>query len=104
MSLEAMEALTAAEETVRRMRADAAVEAKQKLTAAREKGEQMVSEAMQKAKNEISELSRQSDEKAKADAVTLVGNNENRKAAMRARAESKAEKAAAFIVERIVNS
>lgn len=104
MSLEAIQALTAAEETVRSMRADAAAEAKQKLAAARERGEQLVADAVKKAKAEMSELSRQADEKAKADAVALVGNNENRKAAMRVRAESKAEKAAAFIVERIVNS
>ena len=104
MSLEAMETLAAAEEQVRRMRADAAAAAKQSIAEARESGEQLIAEAIRKSAEEIGELARQSDEKAKAEALDLAGNNENRKAAMRAKAEAKAEQAVALIVERIVNS
>ena len=103
MSLEAMETLAAAEETVRRMLADAAAEAKQRLSDARSEGEQMVADAQKRADDELAELGRQADAKAKADVLELAGNNENRKAALRARAEARTDKAAAFIVERIVN-
>ena len=104
MSLEAMETLAAAEEQVRRMRADAAAAAKQRVADAREAGEQMIADAIKKSSEEVAELARQSDEKAKADAVELAGSNENRKAVLRAKAESRAEQAVSLIVERIVNS
>ena len=42
-------------------------------------------------------------EKAKQDAIELASDTENRKAAMRARADARMEKAAALIVERVVN-
>ena len=104
VSLEAMETLAASEEKVRRLRADAAAAAKQRIAEARESGERLIEEAIRKSAEEIRELDRQSDEKAKAEALELVGSNENRKAVMRARAESRAEQAVALIVERIVNS
>ena len=104
MSREAMETLAASEELVRRMRADAAAAAKQSIADARENGEKLIAEAVRKSAEEIAELSRQSDEKAKANAMELAGSNENRKAVMRAKAESKAQQAVDLIVERIVNS
>ena len=103
MSREAMETLAASEERVRRMRADAAAAAKQSIADARENGERLIAEAIQRSAEEISVLAKQADEKAKADALDLAGNNENRKAVMRAKAESKADQAVALIVERIVN-
>ncbi len=104
MSREAMETLAASEEQVRRMRADAAAAAKQSIADARENGEKLIAEAVRKSTEEIAELSRKSDEKAKADALELAGSNENRKAVMRAKAESKAQQAIDLSVERIVNS
>ena len=104
MSLEAMETLAASEELVRRMRADAAAAAKQSIADARESGEKRIAEAISKAAEEIEALARQSDEKAKADALELAGSNENRKAVMRAKAESRADQAVSLIVERIVSS
>ena len=104
MSREAMETLAASEELVRRMRADAVAAAKQSIADARENGEKLIAEAVRKSAEEIAELSRKSDEKAKADALELAGSNENRKAVMRAKAESKAQQAIDLIVERIVNS
>ncbi len=104
MSLEAMEMLAASEERVRRMRADAAAAAKQSIADAREAGEKLVAEAISKSAEEVDALARQSDEKAKADALELAGSNENRKAVMRAKAESRAGQAVGLIVERIVNS
>ena len=103
MSREAMETLAASEERVRRMRADAAAAAKQSIADARENGERLIAEAIRKSAEEIGELTRQADEKAKADAMELAGNNENRKAVLRAKAESRAGQAVDLIVERIVN-
>ena len=104
MSREAMETLAASEEQVRRMRADAAAAAKQRIADARESGEKLIAEAIKRSAEEIDALARQSDEKAKAEAMELAGNNENRKAVLRAKAESRAEQAVSLIVERIVNS
>ena len=104
MSREAMETLAASEEQVRRMRADAAAAAKQSIAEARENGEKLIAEAIKKSAEEIGELARQSDEKAKAAALELAGSNENRKAVMRTKAESRAKQAVDLIVERIVNS
>ena len=98
-----METLAAAEETVRRMLADAAAASKQSIANARNEGEQILADALKSAESELAERNRQADAKAKADVLELAGNNENRKAALRARAEARADKAAAFIVERIVN-
>lgn len=103
MPFEAMESLTAAEEQVRKMRADAAVGAKQRIAEAKENGEKTVAEAVRKAQSEIAEMKRLAEEKAKSDALALAESNENRKAAMKAKAESHADKAVEFIVERIVN-
>ena len=104
VSFEAMETLAAAEETVRRMLADASAEAKQRIADARSAGERTVADALKNAENELAELNRQADAKAKADVLELAGSNENRKAALQARADARADQAAAFIVERIVNS
>ena len=104
MSREAMETLAASEELVRRMRADAAAAAKQSVADARADGEKRIAEAIRKASEEVSQLAKQADEKAKADAMSLADNNENRKAVMRAKAESRAKQAVDLIVERIVNS
>ena len=104
MSLEAMETLAASEEKVRRMRADAAAAAKQSIADARAEGEQRIADAIKKSAEEIEALARQSDEKARADALELAGSNENRKAVLRAKAESRADQAVSLIVERIVNS
>lgn len=59
--------------------------------------------ARKKAESEVRELRAKSDEKAKQDAVALASDTENRKAAMRARADARMDKAAALIVERVVN-
>ena len=83
MSFEAITAINEAEEKARQMKADALAGAK--------------------AAAEVRELRAKSDEKAKQDAIELASDTENRKAAMRARADARMEKAAALIVERVVN-
>ena len=57
----------------------------------------------QKGRVELAELRAKSDEKAREDARQLASDTENKKAAMRARADARLGKAAALIVERVVN-
>lgn len=104
MSSEAIETLAAAEETVKRMMSDAMAASKQSIADARSAGEKAVEEALKRAEEELAVQNKQAEANAKEDVLALAGNNENRKAALRARADTRAEKAAAFIVERIVNS
>ena len=71
--------------------------------AAQAEGRTAMEAAEKKAAAELAELRSKSDEKAKEDALELASDTENRKAAMRARADARLEKAAALIVERVVN-
>ena len=57
-----------------------------------------------KAAEELAELSRQVDDKARAQAEAYAAELENKKAALRAKAGGKLDQAAALVVERIVNS
>lgn len=103
MPFEAMEDLMATEEQVRKMRADAAAAAKQSIADARASGEKSVLDAARRAEDEIAQLRRKSEDDAKAKARDMADSNENRKAVMLNRAQANADKAAQFIVERIVN-
>lgn len=104
MSHEAIAAITGTEEKVRQMKADALAEAKRSVAQAQSLGEEAIASAIRKADAEIAELMKKAEEKATADASELAQSNENRKAAMRARADVRLDKAAELIVERIVNS
>ena len=103
MSLEAIAAITEAEENAKRMRAEAAAAAKAAEAAARAEGAAAMDAAAKKAAGELAELRAKSDEKSREDARQLASGTENRKAAMRARADARMGKAAALIVERVVN-
>ena len=80
--------------------AQAEAEAKELIFGAELKARQMSAEA----DSELAELRKQADAKAMTEAGELSTETENRKAALRARAEARLEKAAALVVERIVNS
>lgn len=104
MSLEAIKTISEAEETVRRRKAEAQQEARRAIAAAQAAADAALADARAKAADELQGLVKTADEKARADALELAGNTENRKAAMRVHAESRLDEAARFIVERIVNS
>ena len=104
MSLEAIAAITGTEEKVRQMKAEAAAEAKRSIAQAQASGEEAIASAIKKADAEIAELMKKAEEKAKADASGLAQSSENKKAAMRAKADARLDKAAELIVERIVNN
>ena len=104
MSHEAIAAITGTEEKVRQMKADALAEAKRSVAQAQALGEDAIASAIKKADAEIAELMKKAEDKATADASGLAQSTENKKAAMRAKADVRLDKAAELIVERIVNS
>lgn len=104
MSLEAIKLISEAEETARQRKAEAQAEAKREIAQAEAAVAEAMDAARAKAAEELKGLSRKADDKSKADAMELAENTENRKAALRVRAESRLDKAAGLIVERIVNS
>ena len=104
MSLEAITAVEKAETEAARVKAEAAVEAKRIVAAAETAGREAIEAARRKAEEERKLLNTQAAEKAAAALAALQGSMDNEKAALRARAESRLDKAAEIIVERIVNS
>ncbi len=104
MSLEAIETISKAEENAKKRKAEAALEAKRSVTAAETAGKAAMEAARKKAVEELATLNAKADGKAKADAMELASNTENKKASLRVRAESRLAQAADLIVERIVSS
>lgn len=103
MSFEAITGIVGAETQAKAAVAGAEARAKQMLTDAQSAGKASVEAACAKAEIELAELRRKAGEKARDQAGAFSGELENRKAALRAKAEARLEKAAALVVERIVN-
>lgn len=104
MSLDAIKTVGQAEENARRIRQDAIAAAKRAIAEAEAAGEESIKAAEKRAEEELRELRRKSDEKATEDAGELARSTENKKAALRVKAEAKLDSAAMLVVERIVNS
>ena len=104
MSFEAISSITQAEAEARAMVAGAEQRARQLAADAENAGKLAVDAAAAKAAEELAELSRQVDDKARAQAEAYAAELENKKAALRAKAGGKLDQAAALVVERIVNS
>ncbi len=104
MSFEAITSIADAEANAKAAVAAAELKSKQMLADAETAGKAAIEAAAVKAEEELTELRRKADEKAKTDAGGLSGELENKKAALRAKAEANLEKAAALVVERIVNN
>ena len=103
MSLEAIDAIAAAEENAKKQKQEAANAAKKQIADAEAKGRQLIEEAKLKAQQELGEEALKNKEKANSEAVELAHNTENRKAAMLVKADGRAEQAINLVVERIVN-
>lgn len=103
MSFEAIDNITAAEENARKIVADAEAAAKQLIAEAEIGGKASVQSAVKKAEQELIELKQKTEAKAAADVDDIKSANENKKAVLKAKAESRMEQAAALVVERIVN-
>lgn len=104
MSFEAIDKITEAEAQAKKLVADAEARAKQLVEDAENRGKAAVTAAGEKADRELAELKKQADGRAVSEANSLSGDVENKKAALRARAESRIDRAAELVVERIVNS
>ena len=104
MSFEAISNIAQAEAQAKNAVAGAEARAKQLAADAESAGKLAVEATVQKAEAELTELGRQVDEKAQAQAESLAAELENQKAVLRAKAEGKLDAAAALVVERIVNS
>ena len=104
MSFEAITSITEAEALAKTAVVQAEAKARQMIADAEAAGKAAVEAAAAKAESELVELRRQSDEKAVKAANELSHELENKKAALRAKAEAKLDQAAKLVVERIVNS
>lgn len=104
MSLEAIKVISEAEEKAKTAKAEASALSKKLIAEAEEKGKIAVENAKKKAEEEIRELKSKAGEKAKAEALELARNTENRKATMLVKAKSREDKAVELVIERIVNS
>lgn len=104
MYLESLVSVTQTEEKIKQAKIDAALAAKKRIADTTAEGETLITDAVKKADGELRELNRNADEKVRSSIKELAASNENKKAMMAAKAESRMDKAAGFIVERIVNS
>ncbi len=104
MSLEAIKAISEAEENARIAKASATALSKKLIAEAEESGKLAVEDAKKKAEEEIRDLKRKAGEKATEEAQNLSRTTENRKASMQVRANSRTDKAVSLVIERIVNS
>ena len=101
--IDAIKSISAAEEDARQAKAAAVLSARAAVEAAEKAGKEAVASSVDRAETEIARLKRAADQQAADKAIELASTTANRQAALRARAEGRLEKAAQFIVERIVN-
>lgn len=104
MSFKAIADVTTAEAAAKTIVANAEAKARQMLVDAENAGKAAVEAAYVKAESELSELRSRAKEKAVGDAEGLSKELESKKNSLKAYAESRLEKAADLVVERIVKS
>lgn len=103
MAFEEIAGIAAAEAEAKRIVAEAAAEAKRILAEAEDAGKAEVEEASGKARTEILEMKNAAQTQAEAAARDIYSAAENKKAVLRAKAESQCAKAVKLVAERIVN-
>lgn len=104
MSFESINSVRAAEDKAKKIVAEAEAEARRMLADTEEKGALDRSEAEDKARRELGELDLKTEVLAREAIEEIQSAAETKKAVLKAKAESRMEKAAALIVERIVNA
>ena len=102
MSLDAIKAVTAAEEKARRDKADAQQKSKALIAAAKADGKVMTDNSRAKAEAEVEALMKNAESRALTYAEELRDNTLNKCAAMRAKAETRLDSAAALIARKVV--
>ena len=103
MSLEAVKTISDAEKKAELAKAEAATRCKQRLAQAEAEAGKALEEARQRAKAEAEQVRLAEEEKLEEDLRAIVDNTQNKKAAIRGRAENRLDEAAALIAGRIVN-
>ena len=104
MSFEAINSVVQAENEAKAAVAAAEQKARQMVSDAQAAGKAAVEAAGDKADSALAELRRRADEQAMEKASELQRDVENKKAALRARAEVRLDRAASLVVERIVKN
>jgi len=104
MSQEAIQTVENAQETARQRRQEAVAAAKQAVEDAVLAGEARVRAAVEKAEAECADMMREAETGAVKAVQDMASNTENKKAAIRARAEKAMDRAVDLITERIVSA
>lgn len=103
MSFDAITGIAQAEDAAKVAVSYAGAQAEQLIADTEKAGRETVRAALEKAEGELKKLSEQSELRSAETAGKLSGKMENKKAVLQAAAESRMDKAAMLIVERIVN-
>ncbi|MDR0905344.1 MAG: hypothetical protein LBN00_04085 [Oscillospiraceae bacterium] len=103
MSLNAIKNITEAEETAKSAKADALAEVKRLIEQTEAAGREAIAAALSSAEEGNLNMMREIDVKAGEYSSELESHTDNKRAAMRARAEARFGEAARIIVERIVS-
>ena len=104
MSFEAITAISRAEADAKAAVSEAEAFAKRSLAEAEEAGRKLVEAAGVKANHELAEQKLLAEKEAMEKADELLAQTDEQKAALKAKAEMRLTKAAAVVMERIVNS
>ena len=103
MSLSAIEIICQAEEKALKLKADAVADAKRAVETTKEEGKAALDRLESKILEELKEKNEQAQSKAKVEMDTIAHETDLLKAELIRKAESRLDKAAEYIVERIVN-
>ena len=103
MSMDAIKSISEAETEARQAKTRAQQAAEQIVADAEKAGKESLTSMNARAESEIATLIRKADLEAEEHAKELASTTANRQATLRARAESRLDKAAQLIIERIVN-
>ena len=103
MSFDAITGIAQAENAAKVAVSFAEAQARQMLADAEAAGKEAVDEALKKAGKDLELLARQSEIKLENDTAAASGKMETRKAVLRAAAESRMDKAASLIVDRVLS-
>jgi len=104
VSLEAIKSISAAEDEARQAKLLAQQIAREAIENVEKAGKETIASMVDRVESEIADLKRAADQKAEDQADEIASHTANRQATLHARAESRLDKAAQLIVERIVNT
>ena len=103
MSLGAIEIICQTEEAVEKLKAEALANAKRAVEKAEEEGKAALKQLESRIRAELKEKNEQAQRKARAEIDVITRETDLKKAELVSKAESRLDKAAEYIVERIVN-